>query len=114
VVVIGAPLILAVFGPAYAEEELLLRLLATSVIPFAVINLYVSLARVRTQPGRIVLVQGAVASVLLVAVLWLLPRAGLDGVGWAFLGTYGTAAIVLLATALRPLLTLPGIRPASR
>jgi O-antigen/teichoic acid export membrane protein len=113
VIVIAAPLVLGLFGPAYAEETLLLRLLALSTIPYAVINLYIALARVRTRAGRIVAVQAAVAVTLITLTQVLLPRIGLDGVGYALLVTYGGAAVILLATELRPILW-PGIRPGRR
>ncbi|HYO42305.1 MAG TPA: hypothetical protein VES19_03835, partial [Candidatus Limnocylindrales bacterium] len=116
ILVIAAPLVLGLFGPAYAEEVLLLRLLAISTIPYAVINLYIALARVRTRAGRIVLVQATIAIALITLTQVLLPRIGLDGVGYALLVTYGVAAVVLLATELRPILwpsARTGVRPGT-
>jgi hypothetical protein len=43
----------------------------------------------------------------------LLPAVGLDGVGYACLVTYGGAAVILLATGLRPVL-LPPVSPGTR
>ncbi len=113
VLVVGAPIVLGLFGPSYAEETLLLRLLALSAIPFAVINLYIAFARIGTQAGRIVLVQGAIAITLLTLIQWLLPRAGLEGVGYAVIITYGGFAAILLATWLRPVWR-PVVSPGTR
>lgn len=111
--VVTAPLVLSLFGGAYAAEATLLRLLALSSIPFTVISLYIGFARVATQARRLVVVEAVVAVMLLGLTQVLLPQLGLVGVGYAFLVTYSLVAAILLGTGLRPLLR-PSISPASR
>jgi O-antigen/teichoic acid export membrane protein len=103
-IVIVAPLLLAAFGPTYGDATLLLRLLVLSVIPYGINMLYIGRARLRVTAPRIVLVQAAVAIIVLGLTLLLIPIMGIDGVGVACLVGQGSVALVLLATALRPLL----------
>ncbi len=103
-IVVFAPLILAVFGPTYGDATLLLRLLVLAVIPYGINMLYVGRARLRVAARRIVLVQAAMAGLVLGLTLVLTPRMGIDGVGVACLLGQGAVALVLLATDLRPLL----------
>ncbi len=105
--VVFAPIVLAVFGPTYQDATLLLRLLVLSVIPYGVNMLFVGRARLRVSARRIVVVQGAVAGIVLGLTVLLIPRLGIDGVGIACLIGQGAVALVLLATDLRPLLRSP-------
>jgi O-antigen/teichoic acid export membrane protein len=107
-IVVFAPLILAMFGPTYEDATLLLRLLVLSVIPYGINVLYVGRARLRVTAPRIVVVQGAVAGIVLGLTVLLIPRMGIDGVGIACLVGQGIVALVLLATDLRPLLRSQG------
>lgn len=77
VVFLGAPLILQVFGSAYAAEgAALLRWLAFGVLPNILIALFISLARVQNRSGTIMLVQGTLSLLILgLSYLWL-PDAG--------------------------------------
>lgn len=113
VVLLAAPFILQLTGSNYAAEGLtLLRLLVISVLPSAVILVYLSIARVQQKAAEIALVQGA-SFVLLVSLSYIfLPVHGIKGVGFAFLISETIFAIVLAITQLRPLLLpLVGQRP---
>jgi O-antigen/teichoic acid export membrane protein len=104
VVVIDAPLLLAIFSPAYASEaETVLRLLALAVLPHGVNALYLALARVRHQVGRVILVQSSIAAISLTASVPLLGSLGISGAGVAWLIAQGTVAVVVFATQLLPL-----------
>jgi len=99
VVTIGAPLILRLFGPNYAAEStILLRLLALAAIPYGVNALFLALARVRRQLGRVIGIQGAQCILILGISYALLPAVGIAGVGVAWLvGQSAVAAVLVLA-----------------
>ncbi|MBI5564481.1 MAG: phosphotransferase [Chloroflexi bacterium] len=102
VLVMGAPLILQIFGRNYAADSTtLLRLLSLSALPQMVIALYLSIARVQRRMMAIVVVQGAQCALVIGLGSWLLERSGLDGLGWAWLIAQTSVAVVLLFTELR-------------
>lgn len=108
VVVIDAPLILSIFNAAYATEATtLLRLLALAVLPNAVNAIYLAMARVRRQVGRIILVQGTLAGISLVASVPLLGSVGITGAGIAWLVAQTTVAGFLFTTQILPLWRRP-------
>lgn len=100
--IIGAPLILQLFGSNYAADSTtLLRLLSLSALPQMVIALYLSMARVQRRMLAIVIVQMALCALVIGLSVWLLDRYGLDGLGWAWLIGQTLVAVVLLLTQLR-------------
>ena len=102
-IVIGAPWLLAVFGPGYAEAGTdLLRLMALGVVPYGVNVVYFGLARVRRQLRGVVLSQAFLAVATPAIALTLLPHVGLTGVGIAWLTSQAIVSGIVLATALRP------------
>jgi thymidylate kinase/O-antigen/teichoic acid export membrane protein len=104
VVVIGAPVLLAIFSPAYAAEaETVLRLLALAALPFGVNAIYLALARVRRQVSRVILVQSSIAVISLTASVPLLGSLGISGAGVAWLVAQSAVAAVVLVTQLLPL-----------
>jgi Phosphotransferase enzyme family len=104
------------FGAAYAAEgTTVLRLLALSALPSALVVVYGAVERVRRRMVRLVLVTTAV-NVTALALIWVLLQShGLVGLGVAWLATQTVAAMILLATTLGPL-WLPRLqgRTASR
>jgi O-antigen/teichoic acid export membrane protein len=102
---VAAPYVMRVFGPRYAAEgDTLLRLLAVAAIPNAFTVLGLAIARIR-HDGRMVLgIQGGTFAGTLGLSLLLLPRVGIDGVGWAWLATQTAIALWLLGRSLRPVL----------
>jgi O-antigen/teichoic acid export membrane protein/thymidylate kinase len=103
-----APIILHIFGEEYAKEtESLLRILALAVIPHGLNAIYLAVARVRRQVGRIVLVQGTLAGLVLSLSVMLLPELGITGVGVAWLAAQSVVAVVVVGTQLRPLWSRP-------
>jgi len=104
-VLLGAPLILQVFGSAYAAEgSALLRWLALGTLPNILITLYISLARVENRSGIIMLVQGTLSVLILGLSYSWLPTLGITGVGIAWLASQTIIAVFLLLTWLRPIL----------
>jgi O-antigen/teichoic acid export membrane protein len=100
-----APVALAMFGAAYAQAgTTLLRLLLLAAIPRAVVELHLGVVRAQGRSRPLALVQGAQAALFLVLVLTLLGRAGIAGIGWAYLLSNLAVAVPLLprlAAALR-------------
>ncbi len=93
--------ILALFGPSYAVEGLgLLKLLAVSAIFVTVNVLFVSVARVMKWVRAVVALWAYVALGTLAIAFVLLPVLGLEGVGYAWLLTNGTAAVAVIAAYL--------------
>lgn len=94
--VIGAPLLLRIYGADYAANSAtVLRILLVAAIPNVVHQIFVG--RLRSQ-GRMVAVVTleTMLSVLVVLLAWLfLPRYGIDGVGLAWL--IGLSALALYA-----------------
>jgi O-antigen/teichoic acid export membrane protein len=111
IVFVGAPLILQVFGSAYAlEGTALLRWLALGTLPNILIVLFISLARVQNRPGSIMLVQGTLSLLILSLSHFLLPTLGITGVGIAWFTSQTIVAMFLLLTLLRPMLQLKTAR----
>ena len=100
--VLAAGLILRVFGSDYASNgATLLRLLALASLPYLVVNVYISAARVEKRIGAIVLTAGTMATVSLAAGYVLLRSMGLQGVGVAWLAGQASALAVAAATSMR-------------
>lgn len=105
IVFLGAPLILQVFGSAYAAEgSALLRWLALGALPNILIALFISLARVQNRPGIIMLVQGTLSLLILGLSHLFLPIFGITGVGVASVVSQTIVAVFLMLTQLRPIL----------
>lgn len=107
VIVIAAPQILAIFGPAYSTNATgLLRMLAIGLLPRGAIVLWMSAARVQNKVKAIVGAQGAASAIVLGLSVLLMSRFNILGVGIAFL--IGQAAVALaLLPALRRLIISP-------
>jgi O-antigen/teichoic acid export membrane protein len=99
---LGAPLLLSIFGEAYAREGTsLLRLMAIAVPATVVTTVYSSVLRVRRQVGRVVIVQTFIGVSVVSLTLLLIPGMGVTGVGVAYLITEAVAGAVLLIPLLR-------------
>ena len=104
VVFVFAGVILRLFGEGYeGQSENLLRLLTLAVVPHGINAIFLSVARVRRQVGRVVIVQGTLAGLSIALSLVLLGPFGILGVGIAWLTAQTLVAIVLLVTELIPM-----------
>jgi O-antigen/teichoic acid export membrane protein/aminoglycoside phosphotransferase (APT) family kinase protein len=104
VTVLAAPAILRVFGSDYAREaSTLLRLLAASALPFAVVVTYMSIVRVQKRMRALLVLSAALSLPALAGIVTAVPHLGVVGVGYAWLGTQVAVAVILAATELRPL-----------
>lgn len=98
-----APFILSLFGPGYATAGSdLLRLLAVGVLPYAINVVYFSLSRIRTRMRGVLISQAVLAVSTIGLTIAFIGPFGLAGVGYAWLISQGSVAIVVLATVLRP------------
>jgi O-antigen/teichoic acid export membrane protein len=104
VVFVFAGVILRLFGVQYqTESEGLLRLLTLAVLPHGINAIYLSVARVRRQVGRVMVVQGALAGLSISLSLLLLGPLGILGVGVGWLVAQSLVALVLLIVGLGPI-----------
>jgi O-antigen/teichoic acid export membrane protein len=115
VVLVAAPLILSVFGDAYAREAgTLLRILAVAAIPSTIVVIYMAMLRVQKRMGTLLALTAAVAVLVVAPTLVLLPGFGLAGVGVAWLGAQTVIAGWLTVTGFRPVWAAGFSSPAGR
>ncbi|MEU8201050.1 hypothetical protein [Streptosporangium sp. NPDC049046] len=102
VVVIGAPLILGVFGPGFAEAGTpLLRLMAIAVLPQTVIEICLSMLRAQSEARKLALVQIGMAVLVLTSIAVLFPHFGIAAVGYAMLGSQLLVALLIFPNMRR-------------
>jgi O-antigen/teichoic acid export membrane protein len=98
IVLLGSNSILGVFGTNYAiHGTALSAILAISVIPDAITNVYVAVLRVQRRLRAAGLLNIGMG-VLVIMLAWvLMPRMGINGVGWAWLlgETIGCVAVAI-------------------
>lgn len=110
VIVIGAPWLLRLFGPGYAEHgTTVLRLMALSALPNVVLSLATDVARVRRALPWMIGLQLVYAVLVIALTAGLLPVLGLTGVGLAWL-IAGTVLALPLLVALPRWLPHPADR----
>lgn len=86
VIMLAAPHILAIFGQYYAERgSSVLRLLALSAFPNAVLTLEVVRARVLRKLGTVAVGLASMCGLVVLLIVVLVPRMGIDGAGVAWL-----------------------------
>ncbi|MGW0805655.1 lipopolysaccharide biosynthesis protein [Nonomuraea sp. NPDC002799] len=96
VVVLGAPLILTIFGSEFADEgTLLLRLMAVAVLPRVLIEVYLSALRAQSQARKLAMVQIGLAVLVLVSTVALFPVANVNAVGYGLLLSEILVAILI-------------------
>ncbi len=93
------PILKMLFGVEYAANgEVLMRILAIALIPFAFTSLYIAVARVRRQVRRLIvlaIVSSGLSLTLSITLIWAI---GIDGAGIAWLA--GQAAVAVAAFAI--------------
>jgi O-antigen/teichoic acid export membrane protein len=100
--VLGADLVLLLFGTDYATAAPVLRFLALSILPSAVVALVVALDMARERFGTALFVTATGTSLALVADVVLLPAMGITGAGVGWLIGQCVAAALGVATLLLP------------
>ena len=102
--VVGAPLILQVFGSHYRQTATpVLRLLALSAVPNVATALAVSVARARQQMLRVFTIVAGISALVLLLTWLLVKPLGIVGVGWAWLVAQSAVGVVAYRRHLRPL-----------
>ncbi|WP_159424828.1 hypothetical protein [Streptomyces sp. TLI_053] len=102
VIVAGAPWLLRLFGPGYAEHgTTALRLMALSALPTVVLSLATDVARARRALRWMIGLQVVYAALVVALAAVLLPAYGLAGVGAAWLIAPTALALPLLAALPR-------------
>ena len=106
-VVIAAPWILRIFGPAYEHNATsLLRLLALSAIPYSVTSIALSLARVRQRMGVVVAGHTGIFVLCVGSAALLQSHSGLTGIGVGVLLGQTMVATAVICVALLPVIRL--------
>ncbi len=102
-VVLGAPVIMGLFGPNYAVDGApLLRVLALTSVPWALTSIYLAIARVEGHLVPIAVIQAGTASIALAAGIPLLHWAGGLGMAWAwFIAQSSVAASIVVYVAAK-------------
>lgn len=116
-VIAAAPLILLPFGERYVEESTsVLRLLACGSGFYAVLVLYIAIARLQGQSGRILAVEAGKLPLILGGVILLSAPLGIQGVALAWLGSVGIVALAVAPALVRFFRGVPArgarLRPA--
>ncbi len=102
IIFVAAPLILQLFGSAYAEQgTALLRWLSLGALPNIVTAWFIGLARVRNQPRVLVIVQGSFSVMMLSLSYLLLSSMGITGIGVAWFISQSVIALALLPSLIR-------------
>ena len=93
---VGAPYLLLIYGSDFADNSSsVLRLLLLATLPNIMHQIYVGRLRAQGRMGGVIFFE-TLLSVIVVSLSWfLLPRYGIDGVGYAWLG--GLALLGLYA-----------------
>ena len=104
VLVVGAPFVLSLLSSEYRAGGVgVLRLVAVAMPFRAVTVLFLSLARVRREIGRLVAVQALSCVLVLGSAALLLPGHGIVGAAAGYLGAQVLVALVVAAPVLRTL-----------
>jgi O-antigen/teichoic acid export membrane protein len=104
VLTVGAyPLLRFLFGEEYAENgEVVMRLMAPGLLPFAILILGVAVARVRRQVARLLFLSFVYAGISLPLSIVFVESFGIDGAAAAWLiAQVGAAAIAVAVWSLR-------------
>ncbi|HEY1275154.1 MAG TPA: hypothetical protein VGF25_09595 [Thermoleophilaceae bacterium] len=113
-VIVAAPLILLPFGEDYVRESTgVLRLLTCGSAFYAVVVLYIAIARLQGRSGAILAAEAAKLPLLLGGVFVLSGPLGIEGVALAWLGSVAVVALAVAPSLVR-FLRVPGRAPSVR
>jgi O-antigen/teichoic acid export membrane protein len=94
----GRQLIATLYGDDYQAAADVLPPLVAASIPWAVTSVYLTEARIRHFSGATIAITVTLTVTILGSALYLVPRHGLDGAAWAYLGGNSVAAVVAFGT----------------
>jgi len=93
--IVAAKWLLLAFGQSYSSNALhLLWLLSLAGLPQGISHVYIAVLRVRDRLKELVIVRGFVAMAAPALSLLAMPRYGIIGVGWVWLGVQAVVVIV--------------------
>ncbi|MDX6643270.1 MAG: hypothetical protein QOD76_1232 [Solirubrobacteraceae bacterium] len=102
VLLLGADVVLSVFGPRYADAAApLLRYFAIGLVPFTVVTLVIAIDRVRERFGAALMIASVGTATTIGLDLVLIPANGITGAGLGWLVGQTAAAAAALASAGR-------------
>jgi O-antigen/teichoic acid export membrane protein len=103
ILIAAAPLLLKLYGSAYAADgTTVLRLLTAAAIPNVLVMTALSIARVRDRGAIIAVGQVTMAVVSIAVTKLLLPSQGIDAGGYAWLTAQVVGATMLFVTVMLP------------
>ncbi|MGW1618619.1 lipopolysaccharide biosynthesis protein [Streptomyces sp. NPDC002172] len=109
----GAPWILGVFGPGYADAATpLLRWFAVGALLRVVMETYFAVLRAQSRTGGLAWLQGLLCVLVLGLTLLLLPRMGLTGAGVAEISSLAVIVTIAAPRLWRTLRAAPAEVPA--
>ncbi|MEU6244390.1 lipopolysaccharide biosynthesis protein [Streptomyces sp. NPDC047024] len=114
VLFVGAPWILGVFGPGYADAATpLLRWFAVGAVLRVVMETYFAVLRAQSRTSGLAWLQGLLCVLVLGLTLLLLPRMGLTGAGVAEISSLAVIVAIAAPRLWRTLRSGPGGPPDS-
>ncbi|MCH0567094.1 lipopolysaccharide biosynthesis protein [Streptomyces sp. MUM 2J] len=113
VLFVGAPWILGVFGPGYADAATpLLRWFAVGAVLRVVMETYFAVLRAQSRTAGLAWLQGLLCASVLGLTLLLLPRMGLTGAGVAEVSSLAVIVAIAAPRLYRTVRTGSATRPA--
>uniref|UniRef100_UPI003F7FE18A lipopolysaccharide biosynthesis protein n=1 Tax=Streptomyces flavofungini TaxID=68200 RepID=UPI003F7FE18A len=111
VLFVGAPFILSLFGPAYADAATpLLRWFAVGALLRVVMETYFAVQRAQSRTSGIAWLQGLLCVLVLGLTLILLPRMGLTGAGIAEISSLAVIVAIAAPKLYRVTRSVPAAR----
>lgn len=98
VATLARQLIATLYGDDYQAAADVLPPLVAASIPWAITSVYLTEARIRHLSGATITITVTLTVTILGSALLLVPRHGIDGAAWAYLGGNVVAAAVALGT----------------
>jgi O-antigen/teichoic acid export membrane protein len=114
VLFVGAPWILGVFGPGYADAATpLLRWFAVGAVLRVVMETYFAVLRARSRTAGLAWMQGLLCALVLGLTLLLLPRMGLTGAGVAEIASLAVIVAIAAPRLYRTVRSQPPVEDAA-
>jgi O-antigen/teichoic acid export membrane protein len=111
-IVVFAPLVLKVFGPAYARHGVtLIRLLAAASVFRSLLWVFLSTARVQRRGWALLAVEATTAVLLVGLMIAVSKHAGVDGIARVWLAVHAGMAALVLPWLVRMLRRSPAPAP---
>jgi O-antigen/teichoic acid export membrane protein len=113
-IVVFAPLVLKVFGPAYARHGVtLIRLLAAASVFRSLLWVFLSTARVQRRGWALLAVEAVTAALLVGLMIAVSKHAGVDGIALVWLAVHAGMAALVLPWLVRMLRRSPAPAPGA-